>query len=118
MAAAREKERPLKSGMESLRCESSTFAREEEQKSNDSLTAATSFSLASVSLSFAVCGAATPEIFEQKRLLDSAMCKARCAKVIWSPVGLKENLSAGMGVPGAGAFFGGRVGARGRSRSG
>src|ERR1051325_9458200 len=91
--------------MESLRCESSTFAREEEQKSNDSLTAATSFSLASVSLSFAVCGAATPEIFEQKRLLDSAMCKARCAKVIWSPVGLKENFSGGVAWAGGGVMF-------------
>src|ERR1051325_2837123 len=101
--------------MESLRCESSTFAREEEQKSNDSLTAATSFSLASVSLSFAVCGAATPEIFEQKRLLDSAMCKARCAKVIWSPVGLKENLSAGMASPRGVMFFVGGVGAGGRA---
>ena len=73
MAAAREKERPLNSGMESARCESSTFAREEEQKSKDCLTAATSLSFASVSASLAPSAAGTPEILEQKRLLESAM---------------------------------------------
>ena len=59
MAAAREKERPLNSGMESARCESSTLAREEEQKSKDCLRAATSLSFESVSASLAPSAAAT-----------------------------------------------------------
>ena len=73
MTAAREKARPLKSGMESARWESSTLAREEEQKSKDCLTAATSFSLESVSAGLGPSGAAIPEILEQKRLLESAI---------------------------------------------
>src|SRR5262245_41201476 len=96
MTATREKGRLLKSGTESERCPSSTLAREEEQKSKDCLTAAASFSFPSLSPSLADSGAAMPEIFEQNRLLDSAMWRVRWANVICSGVGRKEYFSAGM----------------------
>ena len=73
MEAAREKERPPNSVMESVRWESSTLASEEEQKSKEALTAATSFSLESVSASLGPSGAATAATLEQKRLLESVM---------------------------------------------
>jgi hypothetical protein len=41
------------------------------------LTLATSLSLLSVSASFGASGAATPDTAEQKRKLDSAMCRVR-----------------------------------------
>src|SRR4029077_1197623 len=96
MVPARVKERLGNSAMESARWESSTLASAVEQKSKEALTLATSLSLGSVSASLGASGAATPETAEQKRKLDSAMCRVRWPKVIWSGVGLKENLSAGM----------------------
>src|SRR4029434_9433344 len=98
--------------MESERCPSSTLAREEEQNSKDCLTAETSFSFPSVSASLADSGAATPEIFEQNRVLDSAMWRVRWANVICSGVGRKEYFSAGMASAAATMFFEGRAGAR------
>src|SRR5258708_33237646 len=94
MAPAREKERLGKSGMDSESLESSSLARAEEQKSKEAFTLATSLSLESVSASLGASGAATPEILEQERRLESAICSVMGAKVIWSGGGLTETLLA------------------------
>src|SRR2546430_12526494 len=57
--------------------ESSTFASAVEQNANESFIIATSLSLGSDSAIFA-SGAACPEIFAQKVLLDCTMCITRC----------------------------------------
>src|SRR5713101_4128195 len=84
--------------------ESSTFSSAVAQYSNEAFNAATSLSLGSVSAIFA-SGAAIPEIFEHRPLLDSAMCMTRCANEFISGVGLKPYLSAGMASAAATMFF-------------
>ena len=68
--------------------ESSILLKASVQKAYDALTAATNLSLESLSLSSSTFGAATSAALEQKELLNSTTCTARCANGIWSGVGL------------------------------
>src|SRR5579859_2187358 len=62
--------------------ESSTLARDAEQKSNEARAAASNLSLGSVSLNSSTLGAGTSATLEQKPLLDSMMWTTRCPKLI------------------------------------
>jgi len=79
--------------MESARCESSTFAREEEQKSKDCLTAATSLSFESVSASLALQQRYTGNLGAEE-VVGVGDVNSQMSEAHLSGVGLKVNLSA------------------------
>ena len=84
---------------------SSAFASAVPQKSNDAFTAATSFSLASVSVSFLNLRGGNVANFGAKEIIGFGDVRRQMPERHLSGVGLKPNLSAGISSMAATVFF-------------